>query len=245
MLVLGIDDSGRGPMIGPMILAGCLLDENLEKQFKKLGVKDSKQVTPKKREVLAREIKNKAITFEITITHPDEITARNKVKVNLNDIEAIKAAEIINKISKFIINKINFDDYQKSGKISEVNKGIGKVKVILDCPSPNIKAWQAYLEEYIDNRENLDIICEHKADVNHISVSAASILAKSTREFEIGKIKNKIGKDFGSGYSSDPVTCEFLEKNFEQHKNDGIFRETWSTWKNLCNRKTQKKLGEF
>ena len=48
MLLLGIDDAGRGPVIGPMVLAGCLIDEETEKEFKKIGVKDSKKLTQKK-----------------------------------------------------------------------------------------------------------------------------------------------------------------------------------------------------
>lgn len=223
MLILGIDDAGRGPVIGPMILAGCLADEKIEAEFKKLGVKDSKKLTAKKREILAEEIKQKAIAFEVTITHPQEITARNHVGVNLNQIEAIKSAEIINKL----------------------NKGAEKIIVYIDCPSPNINAWQNYLESHINKKENLEIHCEHKADVNHVSCSAASIIAKVTRDAEIEEIKEKIGVDFGSGYSSDPVTCQFLKDYAEKHKNDGIFRETWQTWKDVCSKKEQKKLGEF
>lgn len=220
MLKLGIDDAGRGPVIGPMILAGCLIDEEIEKEFKKLGVRDSKTLTAKRRETLAKLVKEKVLTFEITITHPDEITSRFKLGVNLNTLEAIKTAEIINKI----------------------NKGLAEIEVLVDCPSPNIKAWQGTLEHYINNKSNLIIKCEHKADKNHTSCSAASIIAKHIREREIKKIKEKIGKDFGSGYSSDPVTCKFLEKYSEEHRKDGIFRETWQTWKNLCNKKDQKKL---
>jgi len=222
-LTLGIDDAGRGPVIGPMILAGCLVDEEIEKEFRKLGVKDSKKILPARREKLAEIIKQKAITFEITLTHPFEITEKNKLGVNLNTLEAMKSAEIINR----------------------VNKAQGKIKIIIDCPSPNIQAWQSVLEKYIKNKENLIISCEHKADVNHISCSAASILAKVTRDNEIEKLKEKIGINFGSGYSSDPVTCKFLKEYSEKHKHDGIFRETWQTWKRNCNMKKQKKLADF
>ena len=223
MLILGIDDAGRGPVIGPMVLAGCLVDGEIEKEFRKWGVKDSKKVTPKRREILAKEIRNRAITFEISITHPNEITERNHAGINLNKVEAIKTAEIINKI----------------------NKGAGEMKVIVDCPSPNIPAWRNYLLTHIQNKENLEIVCEHKADVNHISVSAASIIAKTTRDAEIEKIKKMVGVDFGSGYSSDPVTCKFLKEYANKHKHDGIFRETWQTWKNVCGKKEQKNLNEF
>ncbi len=203
-----------------MVLAGCLINEEQEAEFKKLGVKDSKTLTPKRREVLAELIKQKALTFEITITSPAEITEKFNSGTKLNEVEAIKAAEIINKI----------------------NKGLAQMEVVLDCPSPNIKAWQTYLEKLINNKSNLIIKCEHKADKNHIACSAASIIAKHIREKEIAKIKQKIGINFGSGYSSDPVTCKFLQDYSEQHKKDGIFRETWQTWKNLCKNKEQKKL---
>jgi len=206
-----------------MILAGCLVNEEIELEFRKIGVKDSKQVLPDRREKLAEIIKEKAIKFELTITHPQEITDKNKIGVNLNTLEAQKAAEIINRI----------------------NKGKEKIKVYIDCPSPNISAWQKVLEKYIEKKENLIISCEHKADINHVSCSAASILAKSTREEEVEKIKKKIGVDFGSGYPADPITCQFLKDYSEKHKKDGIFRETWSTWKQVCGKKLQKNLGEF
>ena len=220
MLILGIDDAGRGPVIGPMALAGCLVNEELEQEFKNLGIKDSKQILPRKREELAETIKEKAITFEITLTFPAEITDKNKLGINLNTLEAQKSAEIINKI----------------------NKRQGKIIVYIDCPSPNIKAWTKTLEQYVENKENLEIHCEHKADINHISCSAASVLAKTTRDAEIEKIKKKIGADFGSGYPSDPVTCKFLKENSGKFKEEGIFRETWSTWKKVCSDSKQKKL---
>src|SRR3989344_6556960 len=166
MLILGIDDAGRGPVIGPMVLAGCLVDDNIEKEFKKIGVKDSKQLTQKRREYFSEIIKQKAETFEIVLIFPSEIDRKNKEGINLNHVEAIKSAEIINKI----------------------NKGLGKIRVIIDCPSPNITKWKDFLKTKIDNLSNLEICCEHKADVNHPSVSAASILAKTTREIEMDKI---------------------------------------------------------
>jgi ribonuclease HII len=223
MLLLGIDDSGRGPVIGPMILAGCLMDEDLNAEFKATGIKDSKQLTAKKREVLAKFICEKAAACHVVQVSPEEIDFKTRAGTNLNKIEAQKAAEIINKL----------------------NKGTEPIRVILDCPSPNRKAWEVYLRKFVENPSNLEFVVEHKADINYPSVSAASILAKTTRDAEIEKIKKKIGVNFGSGYPADPITCKFLKEYAGKHKDDGIFRKTWQTWKDLCKTKEQKNLKEF
>ena len=88
-------------------------------------------------------------------------------------------------------------------------------------------------------------MCEHKADKNHISVSAASILAKSIREKEMLKLKEKFGKEIGSGYTSDPLTSKFLKRNIKKYNKSGIFRKTWSTWKNALGKHEKKRLSEF
>lgn len=220
MLKLGIDDAGRGPVIGPMVLAGCLINEEAEKEFRKLGVKDSKQLTDKRREFLAEIIREKAETFEVIIIHPEEIDGKNAEGVKLNEVEAFACARIVNKI----------------------NQGFGEIKVIIDCPSVNISKWTDFVKTKIENLSNLDISCEHKADRNHIAVSAASILAKSTREKEMSKLREKYGEFIGSGYCSDPLTAKFLADNLRKYNHDGIFRKSWATWKTAVGKHEQKKL---
>jgi ribonuclease HII len=219
-LILGIDDAGRGPVIGPMILAGCLIDELTEREFKRIGIKDSKELTPKRREFLAVIIREKAETFEVVFAHPNEIDEKLTKGTNLNHLEAIKTAEIINKI----------------------NKGYNKIKVIIDCPSVGIIKWVDFLKTKIDNLSNLEIVCEHKADKNHISVSAASILAKSAREKEMDGLRKIYGEEIGSGYTSDPSTIKFLENNVQKHENSGIFRKSWETWRVAVTNISQRKL---
>ena len=219
-LILGIDDAGRGPVIGPMVLARCLIDAKVEKELKKIGVKDSKKLTQKRREVLAEKIKELAETFEIVLAFPEEIDGKNHDGINLNALEAIKMAQVINKI----------------------NKGYNKIKVVIDCPSVSIEKWKDFLKTKIENLSNLEVVCEHKADVNYVAVSAASILAKCVREIEMDKLKEKYGDEIGSGYCSDPATKRFLEKHSRTHKDDGIFRKTWGTWKRVCSTFEQKKL---
>ena len=223
-LILGIDDAGRGPLIGPMALAGCLIPKSLEKEFKELGVRDSKTLTDKKREFLAEKIRKKALAFHVVLAFPDKIDEGIKNGTNLNKIEAMEAAEIINKLTE------------------NINE---PVSIIIDCPSPNREAWRNQVMKYIHFTDNLTIACEHKADRDYPAVSAASILAKSQREKEVAKIREKIGKDFGSGYTSDPKTIEFMKSHSKEYKNDGIFRESWVTFKDYKAKKEQKKLGDF
>src|SRR3989344_3730001 len=219
-LILGIDDAGRGPVIGPMVLAGCLVDSETEKEFKRLGVKDSKQLTQKRREFLEEIIKEKSKSFDIVSITPEEIDTSNKEGIKLNEVEALAAAKIINKL----------------------NTGDEKIKVIVDCPSNSINKWRDFLKMHIKNLSNLEISCEHKADINHISVSAASILAKTKREAEMEKLKEQYGKEIGSGYGADPTTKKFLAKNANNKKHQKIFRKTWSNWKQANNNMGQKKL---
>lgn len=219
-LTLGIDDAGRGPVVGPMILAGCLIDEETKKYFKSIGVADSKTLTAKRREFLEEKIKERVKAFEIVLTKPNEIDSQNGNGVNLNDVEAMQCAEIINRI----------------------NTGEEKMKVVIDCPSAGILKWADYLKTHIKNLSNLEISCEHKADRNHVVVAAASILAKCKREKEMDKIKKEYGNEIGSGYTSDPATIRFLAKYAIKYQATGIFRKTWITWKKAAEKLKQQTL---
>ncbi|MAG38074.1 ribonuclease HII [Candidatus Pacearchaeota archaeon] len=210
-LTIGIDDAGRGPIIGPMILSGILVDENSLQILKKYNIKDSKQLLQNARIELAKVIKSSALSYHTVSVSPKEIdSALQSDRLNLNTLEAIKAAEIIN----------------------ELNDKKQKIKVIIDCPSTNTKKWKSDLLNYIENPQNLDIKCEHKADENHIEAAAASILAKVKREEEVSKIKEKY-PDIGSGYPSDPNTKAFLKSQGKKIGDTGIIRKTWKTWTNL------------
>jgi len=214
MIIAGIEEAGRGPVIGPMVMAICALEEKKISELISIGVKDSKLITPKNREILFEKIK-KICEHEIIILTPEDIdSALNNPEMNLNKLEGITSAKLINKI------KTN--------------------KAILDCPSNNIKAYKEYVQSFI--KKDTEIIAEHKADLNHAIVGAASILAKVTRDKIIEELKKEVNHDFGSGYPSDPKTITFLKKNWNKHK---IFRTTWATYKKVAESKGQRKLEGF
>lgn len=94
--IAGIDESGRGPVIGPLIVCSAYCKRTDEKKLKKLAAKDSKKLTPGKRQEIYQELK-KFVSFRWV-----EITAKelNQMmrQMSLNDIEAKAMAELAKKI---------------------------------------------------------------------------------------------------------------------------------------------------
>lgn len=214
-LVCGIDEAGRGPVIGSLFIAGALFNESDTPTLKKEGIKDSKLLLHKKRIELSKIIKKIAKKTKVIQVKPAEIDAAlESDNLNLNWLEAHKTAEIINSLKPD--------------------------KAIIDCPSPNINAYKSYLRELLKNKD-IELVVEHKAE-KFPECAAASILAKCAREEEVEEIKKNYG-EIGPGYSSNEITQKFLKENWEKHPE--IFRKTWISWKNHKNAKNQQKLTDF
>jgi ribonuclease HII len=214
--ICGIDEAGRGPVIGPMVIAGVLVDESSKEKLKELGVKDSKLLSLKRREELFDKVKKVVMDYKIIVLNSkliDDVLFSQDL--NLNTLEAVKSSEIIN------ILKPN--------------------KAILDCPSNNPVNYKNFVMNHLSDKF-VNLVVEHKADLNYVEVGAASILAKVTRDGEINKLKAKYGVDFGSGYPSDPKTIKFLKKNYDKYD---FFRKSWASWKKVAGVKKQRGLIEF
>jgi ribonuclease HII len=217
-LICGVDEAGRGPVLGPLVMAGVLIDEKNESILKNLGVKDSKLLTKGKRDELFKKIITLVKGYEIiSITASEIDDALLSETMNLNILEAYKTADIL--------NKLNPD------------------KAIIDLPEKNQERYQGYIRKKLKNKE-MNLITEHKADFNYPSVAAASILAKVTRDRYIDFLKEQIGIDFGSGYMTDEKTTKFLEKHWNNSKVN-FFRKQWASWKNMKLKKEQKNLFDY
>jgi ribonuclease HII len=204
-LVCGIDEAGRGPVLGPMVIAGVMMRESRHAELVALGVKDSKLCTPKKREELYEAILRLTSEYHVVVIDPLEIDAALfDPMMNLNLLEIHHQAAIINTL---------IPDH-----------------VIIDCPQINTLSYTSKLIPFLSNRA-VGIQAENKADMNHPIVSAASIIAKVTRDRAIESIKKRIGIDFGSGYPGDPKTRRFLEERQCEH--DDIKRKSWQTYKTI------------
>jgi len=185
VITCGIDEAGRGPVIGPMVIACVCFDEEGIERLKELDVKDSKQLTHRKREFLEGKIKEIALKCIIKKISPVEIDETRK-KISLNDIEAKKISEIIESMD------------------------IAPSIIYIDSPENIQENFTKKILKF--SKKNVRIISEHFADSKYIEVSAASIIAKVERDREIENLKKNYG-DFGSGYPSDPKTIEFLKNH--------------------------------
>ncbi|MBI2041177.1 MAG: ribonuclease HII [DPANN group archaeon] len=215
MKILGIDEARRGPVIGPMVIAGTLFDESKLPALKKLGVKDSKLLTPGQREEMFDKILKLADGHKEIIIMPEEMDSRSAVGLNINLLEAQKAAEIIDALKPDIVY-VDSPTSPKAEKFAELIRAKLKLK-------------------------DVDIHAEHKCDVNHPECSAASILAKVTGDREVEKIRKEIGLDFGSGYPADPITMGFVKAHWENRLSKYI-RHSWAPIKKLKSKKFQKFL---
>ncbi len=213
--IAGVEEAGRGPVIGPMVMAIAVIDADKEQELVRMGVKDSKLLTPNQREALYGLLKD-MVEYHTVILPPETIDhACTSPDLNLNWLEARTSAELIDKVKAD--------------------------KVILDCPSNNKEAYKAYVMNLLKVPPK-ELIAEHKADVLFPIVSAASIIAKVLRDRAIQALKEEFKVEFGSGYPADPITSAFLKENYDKYP---FFRKSWASYKNVLKAKNQKTLGGF
>lgn len=117
MILCGIDEAGRGPVIGPLVICGLCAEEN---DLKGIGVKDSKLLTRARRERLYPEIISKVRNYKLEILKPDDID-RMRENYTLNEIEAIYFARIIDSMGSYtyIVDAADVDEMRFAEKIRE------------------------------------------------------------------------------------------------------------------------------
>jgi len=215
MKLAGIDEAGRGPVIGPMVVCAAVADETVIPRLRELGVRDSKKVSPKRREKLFDEITSLLDDFVILELWPEEIDSRTGT---LNEFEVENFIKALNSLKvKPDVVYIDAADVVEERFGEDIQRGL------------NFKA---------------DIVAEHGADDKFVPVSAASILAKVTRDRAIERLKSEYG-DIGSGYPSDPRTRDFLERYYREHGEfPPIVRKSWKTLRKIEEKVGGKKKGQ-
>ncbi len=202
-----------------MVIAGVTIPAEHEKKLRKIGVKDSKVLSPKKREELAKKIEGLATNIIVLRVQACKIDDYRSKGVNLDKIEAMKMSQIIDAC----------DDS----------------KIFVDSLEQNSKRYKKIIESFLQNK-NTDLTVENYLDENIPVVSAASIIAKVERDRTINEIKKQVNFDFGVGYSHDARTIEFVENLIKQKKPLPSFvRKSWITTKFLQEKNWQRKIKDF
>jgi len=204
MTIAGVDEAGRGCVIGPLVIAGVLFEDEVVGSLREIGVKDSKKLSAKRRVALSAEIKELALDyrfFELSPKTIDKVVFRNVPLRRLNYLETMAMAWIIR-------------------ELEPEEAHVDPCDVVSERVVSQIKGVMPF---------DLVIKCEPRADAKYPATGAASILAKVRRDSRIEALK-VIHGDFNSGYPSDWRTQNFLRDYFAENTDCPDFmRESWST----------------
>lgn len=220
-MIAGVDDAGRGPIIGPLVIAGVLIAEGQTKTLIEMGVKDSKMLTPETRTRLSgkiRELSSKVSVAEVGPKEIDEVVLHGAKLRKLNFLEATVMARVINEL--------------------------GPQEAFVDASDVNEERYGQTITEFlVPELKKVKIVSRHHADRTFPVVSAASIIAKVRRDDVAETLRREYG-DFGSGYTNDPKTLEFLRDWRRSHKEyPPIVRLSWKTIKEIEQDVSQSRLG--
>jgi ribonuclease HII len=208
MLIAGVDEAGRGSLVGSLVIAGVLIKDEDLPRLVQLGVKDSKLLSPTARERLAvqimRTIQNHCI-IKLSPSDIDKVVETGRKLHRLNRLEAQAMAKVIAHLKPDIA-------YVDASDVLE-------------------ERFKQHILELLPSK--IEIISEHKADRKYPVVSAASIIAKVERDREIEDLKLRYG-DLGCGYPSDSKTIKFLQKCLETFGEYPDFvRKSWKPAKRI------------
>ncbi|KAJ3207315.1 Ribonuclease H2 subunit A [Clydaea vesicula] len=160
-VIMGIDEAGRGPVLGPMVYAICYIPQNMDNEFKCIGVQDSKILNDFIRCSLFKGMQqkyNEYIGWGVSVLSPQDISEGmlRCGKYNLNAQAHDCTIDLIKKA---------------------LNSGVKVKEIYIDTVGPP-DAYRMKLEGIFPK---LKIVVAKKADSLYATVSAASIFAKVTR----------------------------------------------------------------
>lgn len=222
-LIGGVDEAGRGAVIGPMVVAGVTVKAQDLNVLEQIQVRDSKELSRKERSSLYGQIVDIAKSICVCVVQATEID--HHVSSNrLNYLEAMAMAHII--------DNLRADS------------------IVVDCCDVNQEKFRTNIINNVRTRlrlerGKLDIFSFHHADRLNLAVSAASVVAKVIREEEIGNIK-KLYHGIGSGYPSDKNTTRFIRSWIEEVGSPPPFvRSSWRPVKKLLSERRQRHISVF
>ncbi|KAL4158391.1 hypothetical protein PRNP1_004167 [Phytophthora ramorum] len=212
-VMLGIDEAGRGPVMGPMVYGAAYWPVAENDSMCALGFDDSKALSADSRAQLFEKMRTtEGLGWIVRLISAAEISDKMQRQTsNLNEMSRDAAIQLINEVQK---------------------KGAVVKKVFVDTVG-DPRWYQSFLTKHFHG--TIEFRVEKKADSLFKVVSAASIAAKVTRDrvisdWEWESSALALPTDFGSGYPSDPKTKAWLSSNMDDvFVFPNIIRFSWGT----------------
>jgi ribonuclease HII len=200
----GVDEAGRGPVLGPLVVAGVRGPADAVPE----DVDDSKALDADTRARLA-----------------DAVRARDELRVAVRRVDA---AEINERMADgATMNTL------EAAAFADVLDELGAGRALVDAVGTDAAAFAADLEERLAPAD-VRVEARKRADATDPLVGAASIVAKRARDRRVDALAEEVGEPIGSGYPSDPTTRAFLEAWRRDHRKPPAFaRRAWSTLDDL------------
>jgi ribonuclease HII len=231
IIICGGDEAGRGALIGPLVVALVAIKKSNTHKLTDIGVRDSKLLSRRRRENLYGTIKEIAVDVKVSKIMPAEINEAMRRNISLNELEATHFAKLFNNVPVDVSTLyLDSPDVIPEKFGMRVNLSSNKPTKIKGVPLKRQKGIKY-----------TNIIAEHKADSIYPVVSAASIIAKVERDWEIDKIAKQLGLEIGSGYPADSYTIATIKENMKNEALKQHIRQYWQTMYEI----KQTKLTNF
>lgn len=218
VLVAGIDEAGRGCVIGPLVVAMASLEDKMVPRLIEAGVKDSKMLTPRRRALIALKIRKVSKAVKVRRISASRIDGLRKKGMSLNEIEAMLIGSIVVRHSRCTFY------------IDSVDRDCNRFRRMILRNAPGFKG-ELVVRNYLDESNPL--------------VGAASIIAKVERDKAVERILKRAGLPKCSGYPGDPQTMRVVEQLLSSSGGKGLLRMSWHTVRKLKMQLNQDKLSRF
>lgn len=209
--IVGVDEAGRGPVLGPLVVGICCIPAQDEHLLVDAGVKDSKDLSRVRRRELEAWFHDMVVQrgwYGATVSLDAETIDMALQGEGLNWLEVDGFAQALETLP----NKSTIDVVADACDV--------RPQRFTDRITSKLKDWPW---------PNSSFVSEHKADMNHPVVAMASILAKEERDRALQQMAERLNIDLGSGYPSDPGTKAALPHLCKQDGIDIDVRWGWAT----------------
>lgn len=202
VLIGGVDEAGRGCIIGPLVIAMTGVERKKIPRLVEAGVKDSKKLSTGRRILIASSIRRIARVVEVRRISASRIDRLRGKGVNLNQIEAMLIGSIVGK--------------QRRGTfyVDSVDRDCERFRMMILKHASGFRG-RLIVRNYLDESNPL--------------VGAASIIAKVERDKAVKSLLRKAGLPECSGYLGDSATVRLVEQLLRSDSGKEVLRRSWST----------------